>query len=293
MRKVILAPVLLAVAILAGLISTAFTVRETEQVLVLQFGDPQRVITDPGLHFKIPFIQNIRRFDRRVLDYDANSREIPTQDQKQVVVDAFARYRIINPLLFYQAVNNEVRLQQRLDTVIDNALRDVLGDVELEAVLTPKRGDLMAQFTQKVAGQGQEFGIRVIDVRIKRIDLPEENSQAIFRRMQTQREQEARKFRAEGEKESRRIRAEADKQQRVILATARQEAEILRGEGDANAQSIYNEAYGKDREFFDFWRSMQALERGLGGGNTRYVGPPTGDFFRYFGNDANGASRAR
>ncbi len=293
MRKTLLVPLLLAAAVLIGLFLTAFTVRETEQVMVLQFGEPQRVINKPGLHFKIPFIQNTQRFDRRVLDYDANSREIPTLDQKQVVVDAFARYRIVDPLLFYQAVNNEIRLQQRLDTVIDNALRDVLGDVELEAVLTPKRGDLMAQFTQKVAGQGQEFGIRVIDVRIKRIDLPEENSQAIFRRMQTQREQEARKFRAEGEKESRRIRADADKQQRVILATARRSAEILRGEGDAKAQAIYNAAYGKDRDFFDFWRSMQAMEKGLGGGNTRYVGPPSGDFFRYFGNNSGGAAANR
>ena len=276
--------------VLFTLFSTAFTIQETEQALVLQFGEPQRVITEPGLHFKIPFIQNVSSFDKRVLDYDATAKEIPTADQKQVVVDAFSRYRIVDPLRFYQTVNNEFRLQQRLDAVIDNSLRDVLGDVQMEVVLTPERADLMGQFTQKVAGQGAEFGIEVIDVRIKRIDLPEENSQAIFRRMQTQREQEARKFRAEGDKESRRIRAEADKQQRVIVAEARKQAEILRGQGDAGAQAIYNQAYGQDEEFFDFWRSMQALQKGLGSETTTWVGPPTGDFFRYFG-DENGKGR--
>ena len=288
MNKGGLAALVLGAAALLVLFSSAFTVRESSQALVLQFGEPQRVLTEPGLYFKLPFIQDVRFFDKRVLDYDANAREIPTGDQKQVVVDAFARYRIVDPLLFHQTMNNEFRLQQRLDAVIDNALRDVLGDVELEAVLTPKRTGLMQAFTDKVAGQGNEFGIRVIDVRIKRIDLPEENSQAIFRRMQTQREQEARKFRAEGEKESRLIRAEVDKRLRVIVAEARRQAEIMRGEGDARAAEIYAEAYRRDPKFFDFWRSMQAMQKGLDPETTTWVGPPDGDFFRYLNQEGGG-----
>ncbi|MTI09999.1 protease modulator HflC [Curvivirga aplysinae] len=285
MKKSPIVLIILVIAILIGIMSTAFTVRETEKALVMQFGNPVRVIDEAGLNFKIPFVQNVRFFDNRVLDYDANVQEIPTSDQKQVLVDAYARYRITDPLQFFQAVNNEFALRARLDSVISRSLRDVLGEVPLEVVMTPKRADLMRGFTDRVEIEARKFGIQVVDVRIRRIDLPEENSQAIYRRMQTQREQEARKFRAEGDKESRRIRAEADKEQRVILAEARKNAEILRGEGDAKAQGIYNDAYGRDADFFDFWRSMQAMQKGLGSESTTYVGPPTGDFFRFFGDE--------
>lgn len=292
MKKGGIALLVLVVIGLISVLSTAFTVRETEQALVLQFGEPRRILTEPGLKFKIPFVQDVRIVDRRVLDYDANKREIPTKDQKQVVVDAFARYRIVDPLEFYKTVGSELFLEQRLDSVVDKGLRDVLGEATLAVVMTPKRSDLMNEVTKQVATESQKFGIEVVDVRIKRIDLPEENSQAIFRRMQTQREQEARKFRAEGDKESRRIKAEADKQQRVIVAEAKKKAEILRGTGDAQAQAIYNNAYGKDEEFFDFWRSMQALRKGLGEKSTTYVGPPQGDFFRYFTNESGGPTEA-
>lgn len=267
------------------LINTAFVVRETDQVLVLRFGEPQRVINEPGLHFKVPVADSTTFFDNRVLDYDAPSQEIPTLDQKQLVVDAFARYRIIEPLQFFQAVQNEFGMQQRFNALINSALRDVLGDVNLSVVLTPKRAELMEQFTRNVASRAAAFGIEVVDVRIKRIDLPSENSQAIFRRMSTQREQEARLARAEGDKESRRIRADADKRERVIVSEAKREAEILRGEGDAEAQATYNAAYGRNTEFFDFWRSMQAMQKGLSSDTTTYVGPPNSDFFRYFGKE--------
>lgn len=288
----------IALLVLAGVVLiisyfTLFTVRETENAIVLQFGNPQQIITEPGLKYKIPFVQNVVYFDQRVLGYDANKREIPTDDQKQVVVDAFARYKIVDPLQFFITVGNQTFLQQRLDSVVDKGLRDVLGAVTLEVVMTPERARLMEDVTRRVASESKKFGIEVVDVRIKRIDLPEENSQAIFRRMQTQREQEARKFRAEGDKESRRIRAEADKQQRVIVAEARKKAEILRGTGDAEAQAIYNDAYGKDEAFFDFWRSMQALRKGLGEKSTTYVGPPKGDFFRYFTNESGGPTEAQ
>lgn len=293
MKKGGIALLILVVLGVVIVLSTAFTVRETEQALVLQFGQPRRILTEPGLKFKIPFVQNVKIVDRRVLDYDANKREIPTKDQKQVVVDAFARYRIVDPLEFYKTVGSELLLEQRLDSIVDKGLRDVLGEVTLAVVMTPKRADLMADVTKQVAEESKKFGIEVVDVRIKRIDLPKENSQAIFRRMQTQREQEARKFRAEGDKESRRIKAEADKQQRVIVANAKKQAEILRGAGDAQAQAVYNEAYGKDEHFFDFWRSMQALRKGLGEKSTTYVGPPTGDFFRYFNNEVGDPTEAK
>lgn len=286
---------LVGLLILLGLMliavaTSAFTVSETQRALVMRLGKLQSQINEPGLHFKLPFVETVTYFDDRVLDYDANVQEIPTSDQKQVVVDAYARYRINEPLTFFQTVNNEFALRQRLDSVISKALRDVLGEVSLDVVMTPKRADLMRGFTDRVALQAKQFGIDVVDVRIKRIDLPEENSQAIYRRMQTQREQEARKFRAEGDKESRRIRAEADKEQRIIIAEAKKNAEILRGQGDAQAQGLYNEAYGQDPDFFDFWRSMQAMQKGLGRDSTTYVGPPSGDFFRFFGNESGKAS---
>lgn len=264
------------------LASAAFTVRETEQVLVLRFGQPQAQITEPGLNFKLPFIDTARFFDKRVLDYDASSQEIPTSDQKQLVVTAFARYKISDPLVFFQSVGTEFQVEQRFNALINSALRRVLGEVELRTVLTPERARLMEDFTRIVAEEAASFGVQVVDVRIKRIDLPTENSEAIFARMRTQREQEARLARAEGDKEARRITAEADKRQRVIVSDAQRDAEILRGEGDAEAQGLYNTAYGQNVDFFDFWRSMQAMQKGLSGETTTYVGPPDSDFFRFF-----------
>ena len=262
--------------------SSAFTVRETEQVMVMRFGEPRRQITEPGLHFKVPFVDTARFFDNRVLDYDAAAQEIPTADQKQLVVNAFARYKITQPLLFFQSVGTERGMQQRFNSLINSALRRVLGEVELAVVLTPERARLMEEFTRIVAEEAKGFGVDVVDVRIKRIDLPSENSDAIFKRMRTQREQEARLARAEGGKEAQRIRADADKRQRVILAEARKKAEILQGEGDAEAQGLYNAAYGQNVDFFDFWRSMQAMTKGLSSDSTTYVGPPDSDFFRFF-----------
>ena len=263
-----------------------FTVTETEQVLVRRFGEPKRVITEPGLNFKLPLVDTATYFEKRLLSFDGDAQEIPTVDQKQLIVDAFARYRIVDTLKFFQSVGTVAGMEARLPNVINSSLRQVLGDVPLSRVLTEERLALMRKSTEIASLNATEFGIEIVDVRLKRVDLPEENSQAVFRRMQTQREQEARKFRAEGDKDSRTIRADADKQQRVILAEARKTAEIMRGEGDAEAQAIYNQAYTRDEDFFDFWRSMQAMERGLGSESTTYVGPPTGDFFRFFSNQA-------
>jgi modulator of FtsH protease HflC len=270
-----------AVAVLVAL-SSVYTVHQSEQALVLQFGEPQRVVNEPGLHFKVPFIQNVVVFSNRVLNFDAPAAEVPTVDQKQVVVDAFARFRITDPLRFFQTVTNETGVQARLRSIISSTLRGALGEVPLDFILTNQRGGLMQQIAEQVNVEAQTFGINVVDVRIKRLDLPEENSQAIFRRMQTQREQEARRIRAEGARDAQTIRAEADKQSVVILANARRTAEILRGEGDAQATAIYNDAYGQDPTFFDFYRSMQALSEGLPSETTTFVGPPDGDFFRFF-----------
>jgi membrane protease subunit HflC len=268
------------------ILSSLFTVHQSEQALVIQFGKPQRSVEEPGLHFKLPLIQEVVYFDKRVLDFDARPEEVPTLDQKQLVVDAFARFRIVDPLKFFQTVNNEQGIQSRLTTIISSNLRRVLGEVQMSRVLTEERASLMRNIRESVNREAAGFGVDVIDVRIRRVDLPEENSQAIFARMKTQREQEARRIRAEGGKEAQVVRAEADKEQRVIVAEARRKAEILRGEGEAQSTKIYAEAYGRDAEFFDFWRSMQALSRGLAGNTTAFVGSPEGAFFRYF----NGAA---
>ncbi len=271
-------------------LSSVYTVHQSEQALVLQFGQVKQLVKEPGLHFKLPMVQNVIFFDKRILDYDAQAAEVPTSDQRQLVVDAFARYRIVDPLLFFQRVINELGMEQRLNTIINANLRAVFGNVALEVLLTPKRSELMELIANNVKEDGKRFGIEVIDVRIKRLDLPEENSEAIFRRMQTRREQEARQIRAAGDADAKRIRAEADKEATIILANAKRESEITRGQGDGEAQRIYNEAYGRDADFYRFWESMNAYRISLGRDTTRYIGPPTGDFFKFFG-DIDGAGK--
>ncbi|NQV55071.1 MAG: protease modulator HflC [Rhodospirillales bacterium] len=286
MKQVTLA-ILGIIIVVAGVVlsGTLFTVNQREQALILLVGEPKRVISEPGLKVKVPFFEDVVRFDKRILDYDARAAEVPTQDQKQLVVDSFARYRIIDPLMFFQTVTNERGMEIRLDRLINSNLRSVFGNATLATLMTQQRARLMREIANRMKEQGKKFGIEVIDVRIKRVDLPSENSQAIFRRMQTQREQEARKIRAEGEKESKTIRATADKEATIVRAEARKTSEILRGEGEQEAQRTYNNAYGQDREFFDFLVSMNALRDGLGGDSTSFIGAPTGDFFRFFGDE--------
>jgi len=282
------------IATIAGIIillQATFQVYQPDRALVLRLGKPVRVVDDPGLHFKMPFVEDVEMLSKQVLNVEsAQSQELVTNDQKRVVVDYFARYRIVNPLLFYQSVRNEDLLEQRLLPIIASQMRRVLGKVEMSRILTKERADLMHEITLAVDAEAknfgadkQGFGIEVLDVRMKRVDLPPQNSQAIFTRMQTQRQQEAALIRAEGEREKTTKLAEADKQKVVIVADARRQAEILRGEGDGKATAIYNDAYGQDPKFFDFYRSMQALANSLGGDSTTYIGPATGDFFRYFG----------
>lgn len=284
---------ILAIVIGITAFSSMFMIRENEQALILQFGNPQNQVDDAGLHFKTPFIQDVIYFDKRVLDYDASAAEIPTLDQKQLVVDAFARYKIIDPLKFYQTVATESIAESQLNNIINSNLRDSFGQQLFTKLMTETRAKLLAEISKKVDTAMRSLGIQVIDVRIKRVDLPEENSQAIFRRMQTQREQEARRIRAEGDRKAREIRADADKQQRVIVAEAKKTSEILRGEGDAVATKLYNDAFGRDRDFFDFYRSLQAMRTGLTGDTTSYVGPPQGEFYRFFKGESLGSSSGK
>jgi len=291
MNRAVLGGIAAAVAALMLLLSSYYIVHPSERVLVLQFGNPVRSVDVPGIYLKLPFVQNVVYFSNRVLNFDAAAEAMPTLDQKQIIVSAFARFKIVDPLVFFQKVANEQGVQERLKPIISSNLRRALGDIPMASILTSQRAEFMQEIARQVNIEAQTFGIKVIDVRIKRVDLPEENSQAIFRRMQSQREQEARKIRAEGQKDALTLRAEADKQAVVIVADANRQSQILRGEGDAQATAIYSAAYGKDPAFFDFYRSMQALSAALAGDTTTYVGAPEGDFFRYFLNrsDVSGA----
>tara|TARA_B110000014_G_C20059026_1_gene551378 strand:+ start:329 stop:1210 length:882 start_codon:yes stop_codon:yes gene_type:complete len=272
-----------AAVVIVLTMSAAFIVDQREQVLVLQFGDPKRVIQEPGLNFKIPFIQQVVRFDKRLLDYDNAPEEVIAADQKRLVVDAFARYHIIDPLKFYQTVGSEMLLRPRLGSAINSTLRQVLGTAPLQQVVSEKRGSLMLDIRNIVRREALTFGIQVEDVRIKRADLPDENSEAIYRRMQTERQQEAAELRAKGAEEAQKIRAEANRQKVVIVAEAERDSQILRGDGEGEMNRIFAEAFGRDPEFFSFYRSMQAYEAALGADDTTMVLSPDSDFFRYFG----------
>lgn len=264
------------------LFNALFTVHQTQQALILQLGNPVRVIDEPGLSIKVPFLQQVEFFERRVLDYDAGSVELVLGDQRRLVVDAFARYRITDPLRFRQSVGNEVAFRGRLEPITFSALRSVLGEVSLFTILSEERSQLMTRIANEANQALQQFGVEVIDVRIKRADLPQENQEAIFLRMQTEREREARQLRAQGEEIAQRIRARADRERRVLLAEAGQEAEQIRGRGDAVAIATFADAFGQDPAFFGFYRSMQAYRTSLADEATSFVLAPDSAFFRFF-----------
>lgn len=291
MKRAALTVVLLVLGIAAvATYLTLFTVFQTQQALVLEFGKPKRLVTTPGLNYKIPFIQSVSFFDKRLLDLDSAPQEVIAADQKRIVVDAFARWRIADPLLFYQAVGDERVARSRLGFFLEASLRRVLGSASFEAVVRDKRHELMQTITEQVNAQAKTLGINVVDVRIKRADLPEANSLAIYRRMQTERQREAAEIRAEGEEASRRIRATADRQVTVLKANATGESERIRGDGDAEKNKVFAEAFGKDPDFFAFYRSMQAYKGALKSGDTRMLLSPDSQFFQYFNNE-NGVSR--
>ncbi len=284
MRPGVLLIAAVAVLVVGFIIDSAtFRVHQTEQVLVLQFGKPVRVVTLPGLQFKIPFVQQVERLDNRILALDADAEEIIASDQKRLVVDSFVRYRITGALQFYQAVGGERVARQRLNAILVSSLRRVLGEVPLAVVLTGERVALMTAIRDQVNTEAVRLGVQVVDVRIKRADLPEANSQAIYARMNTEREREAREFRARGAEIGLRIRARADRERTVLLAEAQRESQVIRGEGDGTKNKIFAEAYGRDPEFFNFYRSMLAYAEALGKDDTTMVLSPSSEFFRYFG----------
>ena len=277
----ILLPALALLGFLAY--SSLFTVNEIQKAIVLQFGDPKRVIQKAGLNVKIPFIQNVVLLDKRILNLDTPSEEIIAKDQKRLIVDAFARFMIKDPLKFYISVGNERVARSRLSTIINTRIRGVLGQEELDTLVSKERARLMDKITQDVNTEASQFGIEILDVRIKRADLPQANSEAIYKRMQTERLREAKEFRAQGAEIAQTIRSTADKEVTIILAEANKNSEILKGEGDGKRNKIFANAFGKDPEFFSFYRAMQSYEKSLIGGETSLILSPDSEFFRFFG----------
>ena len=276
--------IVLAVLLIAAF-SAFFTVDQTQLALVLQFGEPRQVISEPGLKVKVPFVQNVLFFDKRLLNVDPPEQEVILADQKRIDADAYARFRIVDPLAFYQAVVNEEGARSQLGAVINSSMRRVLGSVPLASILSPERDRIMASIQQEVTDAAKRFGVQVIDVRLRRADLPEQTSQAIYQRMISERQREAKQYRAEGAQQGLEIRAKADRDKVVLLAEAANKAQGTRGEGDAASIKIYADAFGKDPQFFAFYRSMEAYREALGNSDTTMVLSPDSEFFRFFGND--------
>lgn len=281
-------------AVLGGAAALAFTslfvVDQRQQALVIEFGNPQRIIQAAGLQFKKPW-QNVIFFDKRLLDFDADAQEVTLGDQRRMVVDAYVRYRIVDPLEFYKTVQTEFAFRQRLGAVVNSTLRNALGQVPFAALLSERRAAIMRSVSEQVARESAQFGVKVEDVRFVRADLHPDNSPAIFRRMQTEREREAREARAQGSEQGQRIRAEAERERTVLVADAQRQSQILRGQGDAEATRVYAEAFGRDPSFYDFWRSLEAQRKALADGTTMLL-TPDGDFFRFF-RDMSGADPTR
>jgi len=277
-----LLPVIIVIGLTVYL--SLFTVKEINQAIVLQFGDPKKVLAEPGLQVKIPFIQNVVFLDRRILSLDPQPEEVIASDQKRLIVDAYARFRIVDPLKFYISVGDERVARSRLATIINSRLRSVLGKQSLATLLSEDRTKQMAIIQEGVNTEAEKFGITIIDVRIKRADLPQANSEAIYKRMQTEREREAKEFRAKGAEMAVTITSTADKEVTVLLANAKKQSEIMKGEGDGQRNKIFANAFGKDPEFFSFYRAMQAYEKALIGGDTSLILSPDSDFFKFFGN---------
>jgi membrane protease subunit HflC len=272
---------LLIVALIVAY-STLFTVYQTRQALVVRLGQPVRVVSEPGLNYKVPLIDSVIHIDKRILDLENPAQEVIAFDQKRLVVDAFARYRINDALKFYQTVGTVEGANSRLSTLLNSALRRVLGEATLMQVVRDQREQLMARVREQLENEAAAFGITIVDVRIRRADLPEENSLAVYERMKTERQQEATQIRAQGTQNAQELRAKANRDVTVLLAEARSKGEQTRGEGDAERNRIFAEAYGRDPEFFSFYRSMQAYETGLKSNDTRLLLKPDSDFFRFF-----------
>ena len=284
---------LLVIFIVIGVIAynSMFIVHQNEQALVLNFGKPSAQISEPGLNWLIPVAQNVELFDKRILDLDTRSQEVLVSDQKRLVVDAFARYRIDDPLQFFKSVGTEEGARARLSDFIGASLRSVLGSATFRDVVRDKREELMHRIAEEVNVKAKELGVTVVDVRIKRADLPAQNTQAVFGRMKTERQREAQDWRSKGEEQSRIIKADANRQVVVLTAKATQESESIRGEGEATSNKVLATAYAKDADFFAFYRTMKAYEGALQSGDTRVLLSPDSEFFKYFA-DPNGKPSA-
>jgi membrane protease subunit HflC len=287
-RSGIAAIVVVATAILFYL--SAFTVDLMHSAIVLRFGEPRRVLMEPGLYIRWPNpIESVVLLDNRVLNFDSPPQEFVLGDQKRVVISSFVRYQIVDPLTFYRVAKTTVNAESSIRSVLQSTLQQRLGDTPMTNILSTKRAQLMSDVAKELTDRAAKpFGIRVLDVRFKAVDLPPQNSEAVYAQMRSQRAQEAAGIRADGARRAVEVKAEADKERVVEIAEARRNATVTRGEGDAQATKIYNEAFGQDAAFFDFYRSLQAMREGLTGDNTTYVGAPTGDFFRYFDRDVPG-----
>ena len=286
MNKTVLIFFIIALSFLG--LNALFTMDERQQGLVLQFGEPKRVIQTSGLHFKLPLIQNVVRYDVRILEYDLPIEEVIAVDKKRMLIDSFTRFKITDPLEFYKTVGTESSVRNRLNSNVISSLRRVVGRVTLEELLSEERSNIMENIKVEVNNEASRFGIEVVDVRIRRADLPEANSQAIYERMISERVREAKEFRAKGSEIAQKIRAEADKERTVILAEATKKSEILRGEGESQSVNIYADAFQQDPEFYSFYRSMQAYGNVLGEDGTTMILSPDSEFLEFFNNSKGG-----
>ena len=285
-----LAIVLISIGILLN--SSLFVVDQTETALVLQFGKPVRPVNEPGLEFKIPFVQNVVYFDKRLLDVEPPQEEVIASDQKRLLIDTYTRYRIVDPLLFYQTVGTEDGVRARLTALVSSSLRQVVGKAPLSALLSAQRADIMHLIRDDVRANAKSFGIDVVDTRIRRADLPTQNSEAIYARMNSERQQQAALYRGEGAQAAQTVRANADREVTVILADAQRDAQQQRGDGDAAATAIYAKAYGQDKNFYAFYRSLDAYRTAFAGRNTTFLLSPDSTFFQFFNNPAGGGAPA-
>jgi membrane protease subunit HflC len=281
-RRILIAIAVVLVAVGILMESSLFIVNQTESALVLQFGQPRRPANQPGLWLKRPFVENVIFYDNRVLDFEPPPEEVIVSDQKRLVVDSYARYRITDPLLFYQTVGTENGVRARLSAIVNGSLRRVLGNVTLSDVLSEKRGGIMLHIRDEVAEEAKKFGINVVDVRLRRADLPGENSEAIYARMKSERQQQAAQYRGEGAEAAQTVRANGERERTVTLAEAQRDAQRVRGDGDAQAVKIYADAFGRDKQFFAFYRSLQAYRAALNNRDTSFILSPDSSFFRFF-----------
>ena len=280
MNNKIIFPIIAIIVAIIFLTNMLFVVEQTEQAVIFQFGQPVKVIKEPGLNVKMPFIQNVLHFDSRLQEINTEDKEVIAYDQKRLIINAFVKYKIVDPVLYYTTVRDENGFNNKFSTILDSSLRQVIGEVPLNSLLSEKRSDVMEKIQDVVAEKAKDFGVEVIDVRITRSDLPEANSVAIYKRMQTDREREAKEIRAEGDETAQKIRANADKEKTFLIADAKKKAEAIMGEGEAEANKIYAKAYSKDPAFFEFYRTMNAYKKSLNNNNTKIILSPNNEFLK-------------